>query len=181
MITYIALLRAVNVGGTAAVKMDALRAMTADLGFTDVQSLLQTGNLVFTGKATGRAEIEGLIEAEAEKRLGLTTTVVVRTAADWAEVIARNPFSDEAKDDPSHLLVMPLKNAPVAEAEAALQAAVVGRERVRVIGDAAYLVYPDGVGRSKLTAVLAERKLGARGTARNWNTAMKLAALAGLS
>ena len=180
MTTYIALLRAVNVGGTSAVKMDAVRALVAGLGFTEVRSLLQTGNLVFTGKASGRAEVEGLIEAEAEKRLGLATTVMVRTAADWAEIITRNPFAEEARDDPSHLLVMPLKSAPAAEAETVLQAAVVGRERVRVIGDAAYLVYPDGIGRSKLTAVLAERKLGARGTARNWNTVMKLAALAGV-
>jgi uncharacterized protein (DUF1697 family) len=180
MTTYIALLRAVNVGGTSAVKMDALREMVAGLGFTEVQSLLQTGNLVFTGKAADRAEVEGLIEVDAEKRLGLATTVVVRTADDWAEIIARNPFADEAKDDPSHLLVMLLKTTPSAEAEALLQAAVAGRERVRVIRHAAYLVYPDGVGRSKLTAVLAERKLGARGTARNWNTVMKLAALAGV-
>lgn len=181
MTVQIALLRAVNVGGNAAVKMADLRALVANLGFTDVQSLLQTGNLVFVGDVARGAELERLIEAQIEARLGVATTVVVRTAKAWAKAIARNPFPDEARDDPSHLLLMPLKAAPEKGAEAALQAAVVGREQVRVMGDMAYLVYPDGIGRSKLTAVLAERKLGAKGTARNWNTVGKLAALAGVS
>ncbi len=74
---------------------------------------------------------------------------------------------------------MALKGAPDAGAVAALQAAITGREVVRADGRHAYLVYPDGVGRSRLTLALIEKKLGTSGTARNWNTALKLAALAG--
>ena len=85
---------------------------------------------------------------------------------------------EEAKADPGHLLMLCLKDEPGRDAVTALQKAIVGREVVRARGRSLYVVYPDGVGRSKLTAVLIERKLGTRGTARNWNTVLKLAALA---
>ena len=89
-----------------------------------------------------------------------------------------NPFPAEAKSDPGHLVVMCLKSAPGREAVSALQQAISGREVIRAKGREAYIVYPDGIGRSRLTTALIEKKLGTRGTARNWNTVMKLAALA---
>jgi uncharacterized protein (DUF1697 family) len=178
MTLHIALLRAVNVGGTAAVKMADLKAMAKDMGFTDVQTVLQSGNLVFRAAGGKDHALESRIEAELEKRFGLKTTVIVRSASAWAELVAGNPFEAEAKADPSHLLVMPLNAEPVAGAETDLQAKIKGREEARVVGDAAYIVYPDGIGRSKLTIAVIERALGVTGTARNWNTVMKLAALA---
>jgi uncharacterized protein (DUF1697 family) len=177
MTTWIALLRAVNVAGHAPIKMADLRHLAAELGLTEPRTLLQSGNLVFEGK--GRAEtLEQTLEQALEQRLGLRTEVFVRGAADWAGAIARNPFLEEAKSDPSHLVLLPLKQAPDAAAVAALQAGITGREQVRADGRHAYISYPDGIGRSKLTMAAIEKKLGSRGTGRNWNTVLKLAALA---
>jgi uncharacterized protein (DUF1697 family) len=111
--------------------------------------------------------------------MALETDFFVRSAAEWKELVASNPFPRQAKADPAHLLVMFLKEAPAAEAVHALQAAVAGRELVRAVGKQAYIVYPDGIGRSRLTGALVEKKLATRGTGRNWNTVLKLAALAG--
>ena len=179
MSLYVALLRAVNVGGTAAVKMADLKAMAGDMGFDAVQTVLQSGNLVFRAASGKDRGLESRIEAELERRFKLKTTVIVRSAGAWAKLVDGNPFGAEAKADPSHLLVMPLNAEPAAGAEAALQAKIKGREEARVVGDVAYIVYPDGIGRSKLTIAVIERALGVVGTARNWNTVMKLAALVG--
>ena len=101
----------------------------------------------------------------------------VRTATEWAAVVAGNPFPDEAKRDPGHLIVFAFKDTLAAAAVKALQAAITGREVVRASGRHAYVVYPDGAGKSRLTPALMDRKLGARGTGRNWNTVLKLAAI----
>jgi len=102
----------------------------------------------------------------------------VRTPEQWNELIAQNPFSQAAEKDPGHLLAMVLRATPSPEDVAALQAAISGPELLRVIGASAYISYPAGIGRSKLTGALIEKKLRTRGTARNWNTVLKLAALA---
>jgi uncharacterized protein (DUF1697 family) len=91
--------------------------------------------------------------------------------------LAANPFRAEAKRDPARLLVFALKDAPARPQAQALSDAITGREIARVVGRQAYIVYPDGVGRSRLTIALIERKLGTRATGRNWNTATKLGAM----
>lgn len=176
MASYIALLRGVNLAGHKMVAMADLRAMLADLGFTEPRSLLQSGNLIFTSRAQASARLELVLEREAERRLGLETQFHVRTAAEWQTIIKRNPFPDAARKDPGHLLVMCFKEAPAAKAVRALQAAIKGREVVRAIGRQAYFIYPDGVGTSRLTTALIDKTLGLRGTARNWNTVLKLGA-----
>lgn len=158
--------------------MAELRQCVAGLGFTEVRTLLQSGNVMFHGLDDGRAgEVEHRLEAEIEHRFGLRADVLLRDAAQWRRSIAANPFPADAEADPAHLLLMPLKAAPSPGAIAALKAAIQGPERVHVDGTEAYLVYPAGVGRSKLTPAVIERKLQTRGTARNWNTVQKLAAL----
>jgi len=106
------------------------------------------------------------------------TAFFVRSAEDWKALIAANPFPDEARNDPGRLLMLCLKAAPERSAVTALQDAIVGREIVKAKGPQAYIVYPDGQGRSRLTTVLIEKKLGTRATGRNWNTVLKLNALA---
>lgn len=177
MITHIALLRAVNVGGRS-IAMADLRAMFAALGFADARTLLQSGNVVFDGGAKTGAALESLLESETEKQLKLRADYLVRTARDWKAIVAGNPFPREAMDDPAHLVMMPLKSAPTKPAVAALETAIKGREAVRAKGRTLYIVYPDGIGRSKLTIALIEKQLGTRGTARNWNTVLKLQAAA---
>ena len=174
---YIALLRAINVGGQNRVAMSNLRGLLTTLGFSNPQSLLQSGNLVFSGGRQTAARLERLLEAEAARQLQAHADCLVRTSSEWEQIVAGNPFHGEAKDDPSHLVVMFLKKAPTKENAAALQAAIKGPEVVRVEGRQAYIVYPAGIGRSKLTTTLIETKLGSRGTGRNWNTVLKLLAL----
>jgi uncharacterized protein (DUF1697 family) len=176
--TYIALLRAVNLAGHNRVGMSALLELLAGLGMRDSRALLASGNLVFRSGVGASSRVEGLLEEAARKRLGLATDFIVRSAADWKKVIVGNPFPKEAERDPGHLLVVFLKDAPESRAVKALQSAIVGREVLRARGPHAYVVYPDGVGRSRLTNVLIEKKLGTRGTGRNWNTVVKLGALA---
>jgi len=175
MTVHIALPRAINVGGRSSIAMSDLRDFLAALGFAGVQSLLQSGNFVFRSEARMAAELERLLEAEAETRLNLRTEFLTRTAEEWEAVVARNPFREEAERDPSRLVVMFLKEAPNAQRVEALQAAIKGLELVRAEGRQAYIVYPNGIGRSRLTNTLIENKLGSRGTGRNWNTVLKIA------
>lgn len=177
MTTCIALLRAVNVGGTTKIAMADLRAMAAELGLGEPRTLLQSGNLVFTSKDKPAA-LETLLERETARRLGLTTAYLVRSAREWDAIVAANPFPKEAKSDPSHLVAMPLKEAPPAAAVKALQEAIKGPEIVRLEGRTLYATYPAGIGTSKLTIAVIEKKLATVGTGRNWNTVLKLAALA---
>ena len=179
MTTHIALLRGVNVGGHKKVAMSDLRDFVTDLGFDDVRSLIQSGNLVFQGGARTGADLERMLEVAARERLDLRTSFFVRTAGEWKAIIAQNPFSDAAESDPSHLVVMCLKDTPPPDAMQALQDAIEGPEVVRAEGRNLYIVYPAGIGRSKLTLKLIENKLSTQGTGRNWNTMLKLAALAG--
>lgn len=178
MATYIALLRAVNVGGNAKLPMADLRALFDTIGFADAQTLLQTGNVVFRGAKKGTAGLERLLEAESAKRLGLKTDFMVRTAQEWATLVAANPFPDMATGDPAHLVVMFLKDEADPRKLKALQAAITGREVVRANGKQAYITFPDGIGTSRLTNAVLERALGTRSTGRNWNTVRKVAALA---
>lgn len=179
MTTHVALLRAINVAGHKQVAMADLCNLVTRLGFEDVRSVLQSGNLVFRSATRSGARLERLLETEAAKRLAVLTDFFVRTAEEWQDVITRNPFRKEAARDPSHLVVVFLKNAPGASAVKALRAAITGPEIVRVDGRQAYIYYPNGIGRSRLTNTLIETKLGTRGTGRNWNTVVRLAALAG--
>ncbi len=179
----VALLRAVNLGPHGKIAMTDLRALITDLGLEDGKTLLQSGNLVFRGGARTGAALERQLEAETKKRFGLATDFFVRSAAEWSAVVGANPFRVEARRDPSHLVTIFLKDAIKPAAVAALQAAIAGREIARCEGKdirEVYLYYPDGIGRSKLTATLIEKKLGTSGTGRNWNTVLKVQALAGV-
>jgi uncharacterized protein (DUF1697 family) len=179
MTNHIALLRGINVGGNKKVAMADLRDFLTALEFGEPRTLLQSGNVVFSSDKLAGADLERLLDVEVEKRLGLTTEFFVRTPDEWKAVIAANPFPDEAVNDPGHLIVFFMKKAPEAADVEALQAAIKGREIVRAVGRQAYFFYPDGQGDSKLTINVIERKLGSRGTGRNWNTVLKLGALVG--
>jgi len=200
----IALLRGVNVGGHGKLPMAELRATLTRLGYGAVRTRLHSGNVVFeppAGGAKGRtasriasrtasraagrapagraadAALEQSLEATIASEWDLTTEVLVRRPDAWGALMARNPFVEEAERDPARLMVLGLKGEPVTGAEAALLAAIRGPERARVIGRECYIVYPDGMGNSRLTLPVIERALGTRGTARNWNTVRKLAEL----
>jgi uncharacterized protein (DUF1697 family) len=175
---YIGLLRGVNVGGHKSVAMSDLRNLGVALGFEDVRTVLQSGNLVFRSGKKTTTELESLCEKEARKRLGIEVVFHVRTSAEWNGIVAANPFTEEAQRQPGKLLLIALKDAPRRADVTALERAIVGREQLRAGDRHAYIVFPDGVGRSKLTTALMDRTLGKGGTGRNWNTVLKLGALA---
>ena len=176
---YVALLRGINVGGHRNIAMADLRDLCEKLGFENPRTLLASGNLVFGRDNIPTDQLERGLEMEAARQLNLYTDFLVRSANDWQRVVESNPFFREAEQDPGHLLVMFLKRAPDASAMKALESAVRGREVIGFAGTEAYITYPDGIGRSKLTNSLIESKLGMRGTGRNWNTVLKLAELLG--
>ena len=176
--SYIALLRAVNIGPRNKIAMADLRDLVAALGFADPRTLVNSGNVVFSGAVRSSSAIERQLEAAAKERLKLETVVMVRTRAEWARLVASNPFRDEAVRDPGHLLAVLLKNSIAPARVKALQSAIVGRERVGGDRGHVYAVYPDGVGRSKLTLAVIEKHLGVPATGRNWNTVLRLKELA---
>ena len=176
----IGLLRAVNLGSHNKIAMPRLRDFLLETGMSDPRTLLQSGNFVCgAGSRRGAPPaLERLLEQEASRRLGLRTEFFIRPADDWEEVIKRNPFPREAASDPSHLLIMFLKDPPAKDRVAALQQKIAGREQVLPGSHHLYVIYPDGIGRSRLTTAMIEKAVGTRGTARNWNTILKLAAMA---
>jgi uncharacterized protein (DUF1697 family) len=177
MITHIVLLRAINVGGHGRITMAELTALLAGLGLDRPRSLLHAGSFVLGSAVSGEA-LEGLIEREIEVRVGMKVDAIARTSAEWDTALDANPFSEAAKDMPARLHVMSLKSEPKAGAFATLEAAITGPEQAALVGRHLYIVYSQGAGTSKLTGALIERRLGVRGTARNWNTALKLQTLA---
>ena len=178
MATYIALLRGINVGGNKMIAMADLRDMCGRLGYDGARTVLQSGNLVFEHRAGRATSLEQTLEKQTERRLGVQTTYFVRTTAEWDAIIAGNPMRKAAASDPSHLLVYCLKSPPARGAADALRAAITGPEIIEVDDRVAYLYYGQGIGTSKVTPALLEKKLGTSGTGRNWNTVLKLATLA---
>jgi uncharacterized protein (DUF1697 family) len=176
MTTYVAFLRGVNLGGHKMVPMAKLRAMLETLGFADVKTLLQSGNAVFRGPATPAARIEQQLEAAMTTHLGLSCDYHVRTAAELRDLIEANPLKQEAAKDPSRFTVTFYRAALDKAAVKAAQAAIDGPEILRADGRHLYMYWPDGQGRSKAGIAVA-KALKAQGTARNWNTILKLAAL----
>lgn len=175
---HIALLRAINVGGRNLISMSDLRDLFTSLGLAGARTLLQSGNVVFAGDRRVSGKLERLLEIETATRFGLSVDYVVRSCQEWREATARNPFPEAAKRDPGRLGVMFLKESAEATNVKALQAAIKGPEILRADGKHLYIVYPDGMGKSKLTITLIEKHIGCRGTMRNWNTVLKLATLA---
>jgi uncharacterized protein (DUF1697 family) len=172
-------LRGINVGGNHKLPMADLRALLEDLGFTGVQTVLQSGNAVFRTAAKPAAALERKIQTAVGKAFGFEPDCLVRTAAEWHALKTANPFPSDARRDPAHLLVVLLHASAGAKHVAALREDIRGRESVELVGRQLYAVYPDGIGNSKLTLPLIEKHLGTRGTGRNWNTVIKVGELLG--
>ena len=179
MTTWIALLRAVNLGARNKVPMPRLREVLAAEGFGDVRTYLQSGNIVAESRQRSAAAVEKRIGAVIEREFGLTVPVVARTPAELAAVIEANPFPEAAQRRPKLLHVVFLAGDPDRDGVAALHADERIRDRCRVEGRHLYVDYADGVHGSRLTLDYIARRLGVDGTARNWRTVLALADLAG--
>ncbi|MGW2405911.1 DUF1697 domain-containing protein [Streptomyces sp. NPDC001739] len=178
MSRQIALLRGINVGGHNSFPKARQRELAESLGLKDVTVLLQTGNLVFADPGTPPGETARRIEDRITADLGLTVPVVVRTRDELAAAVAANPFpAAEAEPKSLHLTFLSEAPADISRLEAIDQAAF-APDRFRLAGRELYLWCPDGIGRSKLAALVSRVPLGVTATARNWNTVTKLLALA---
>jgi uncharacterized protein (DUF1697 family) len=173
---HIALLRGVNLGRNRRLLMADLRGVVERLGYDDIRTHLQSGNIVLTcakKPGTVKRELEGAIADE----LGLETEVFMRTRDELADVVARDPLGKVA-DDPARYRVSFLSAKPDAAVVRELAKADVAPEQFVVHGREAYAWLPAEVQRSKVAILLSERKLGVTSTVRNWNTVTKLLALA---
>lgn len=170
MTVWIAFLRGINVGGNKPIKMADLRKVAEGLGLDGVQTVLQSGNLLFTADESDPAPLAARLEEAIEAEWGFHSEVIPRTAAELRDAIARNPFAGRDDVDPRRLLIMFLTGAPGGDAAADLAALDTDGEEMVLDGTELYLHYPDGIGRSKLTGARLERSLGTNGTARNLNT-----------
>ncbi|MBU1376401.1 MAG: DUF1697 domain-containing protein [Alphaproteobacteria bacterium] len=168
------LLRAVNVGGRKLLMAD-LKRIAGAAGFDAPSTLLASGNVLF-GTTLAPEAAEKTLEAAIQADLGLAADVMVRDLAQLTAVIAANPFPRQAKDEPSRLMAMFLTGERQGELSL-LDSACVAGEEVRLGPGCLYIWFPGGAGTSKLSNVVIERRLKVRGTARNWNTVNKLAAL----
>lgn len=175
MPTYIALFRGLNMVGRKTVAMSDLRLLTEKIGFSEVRVLQASGNLIFKTAQEKPGVLEARLEAALAKRLGLTTSAFVRTAATWKKIVVANPFGEEATRDPGHLAVVFLKDKPAPIAVAALKKAITGRETFEVDGRTLYAYYPHGFAGSKFTTALVDRILATTCTGRSWNTVLKIA------
>jgi uncharacterized protein (DUF1697 family) len=177
MSRLIGLVRGINVGGKAKLPMQTLRELLEGLGFSRVQTLLVSGNVVFETKASKPSHLEKMLDKAIRERVGMEVDFFVRTYEELREAIDRNPFPREAGSGPARFILLFLRKEVTPADLDALRATIKGRERIETVGPHAYLVYPDGQGTSRLTNAVLERFLG-RCTARNWNTVLKLADLA---
>ncbi|MBO0823600.1 MAG: DUF1697 domain-containing protein [Actinobacteria bacterium] len=178
---YLALLRGINVGGHNKVAMADLRQIAADLGYTDISTYIQSGNLMFSSDDPDAAGHADLLQKAIAERLGVHAGVVVLTAGELDAVITGNPFPNETNDRCVHAVLRtgPMDSrALTAVAEAVRKARERGsRDNAIVVGQTLYLHTPDGFGRSDLAARLVSSAAQAGGTARNWATVNKLRAL----
>jgi uncharacterized protein (DUF1697 family) len=175
---YAALLRAVNLGGASKISMTDLRVLFGDMGYTDVATYVQSGNVVFTAPDLPAAELEQAIAAAIAGRLDVRCGVMVRTGAELAATVGAYPMGTEP-ENPSRYFVAFLAAEPPSAAAAQLTARSFEPDQVWVTGRHAYLWCPNGAARTKLTTNAVEKWLGVAATARNWNTVTRLVSMTG--
>jgi|SRR5215469_3022300 len=173
--TYIALIRGINVANTQ-ISMERLRKLCAACGFEDVQTYIQSGNVVFSSGENASSCAKALA-ARLRRELGKPVGVLVRSARDLAGIAAKNPFLKERGIETARVHVAFLAEKPKADRLKALKVVDWGHDRFQYGGKDLYLHCPDGFGRSKL-ATSFERMLGVGATVRNWNTVSKLLEMA---
>jgi uncharacterized protein (DUF1697 family) len=174
----IALVRGVNVGGHNRLPMAALRSLCGELGWTDVRTYIASGNVVFREAGPSPA-LESDLERAIGHRFGLDVAVVVRDAEVWKELVETNPFFDVASAEPNRVALVLSKHPPRPDALAGLLERAADGERVARVGDAIWIHFPGGAGRSRLSPSAIERLVGSPVTARNWRTVRTLGEMAG--
>lgn len=176
MTRYVVLIRGINVGSTRKLPMAELRALCIELGYVDVATYIQSGNVLLSSRDPAPV-VAACLEAAITDRFGLAVPVIVRSADQWERYAAGSPFPDAEVERPKllHLCLAPV--APAAGLVEALTARASAKERIALAGDALWIDFGESVGGSKLTPALLDRAAGAPVTARNWNSVRALATL----
>jgi uncharacterized protein (DUF1697 family) len=178
MPVLVSLLRGVNVGGHHTVKMDALRGLYESLGLRKVETFILSGNVIFTTQARDRMALAKRLEGAIEKKFGFPCDVVLRSAGELRDVLARNPFAERLDIDPAKLLITFLSGDPDPEGAAKVRALDIAPEELHIDGREVYVYFANGLARPKLSWPLIGKLLKAPGTARNVTTVRKLLAIA---
>ena len=178
MPVIICMLRGVNVGGHNLIKMDALKALCVSLKLQDPQTYVQSGNVIFSSGEKDLVKLAKRIQDAIEKTHSFRPNVVLRTAAELKDVVARNPFAKRSGIEPGKLLVNFLTGDPGKDAREKALAIKIGPEEIHLNGREAYIYFPNGQGRSKFPWPAIERTLGTSATGRNWNSVTKMLEMA---
>lgn len=176
METYVALLRGINVGNTRSLPMKDLCRILRKLNFTDIQTYIQSGNVVFRANISDRVLASKKISASIEKEFGFAPDVMLLTATELETTISENPFPTTTSDPKAHHVAF-MDTAPPSPDLDKLNELKAPGEQFEIRKNCFYLYAPHGIGRSKLAARL-EKSLGVPATLRNWRTVGTLLELA---
>jgi uncharacterized protein (DUF1697 family) len=179
MPVYIAMLRGINVSGHKIIKMESLRVAFVSLGFEDVRTYIQSGNIVFKAALKRRADLAEIIANKISDGFGFSVPVLVRTKEELADVLKANPLLKRAGIDESNLHVTFLAEAVPKAADETLKPLAGKSESFAVCGQEIYLHCPEGYGNAKLSNTEIEKKLSVPATTRNWKTVNVLVTMAG--
>lgn len=177
MQTYIALLRGINVAGHNKIKMAALKQLFIDLGFSEIVTYIQSGNVVFHSKEINTSTIEKAIINAIEKEFGYAIKVLVLKKLEIDAALKFNPFNPETDYDFKKIGVTFLEKNPTEEGISKVRDLAAAEEQVMFKEKMVYLYCPNGFGRTKLSNNNIETKLKVSATSRNWNTITKLVKL----
>jgi uncharacterized protein (DUF1697 family) len=177
MQTYIAILRGINVSGHKIIKMAELRDHLASLGFSNLATYIQSGNIVFQAKTESNSVLEEKIHQIIKDNFGFDVPVIVRTLQEWEQVVKQFPFNME-ETDIRCVGVSFLKEEPTHFEQADYEKYKAAEDEIVISKKEIYLLIPDGFGNSKLTINVFEKKLKVAATTRNWNSTVKLLAMA---
>ncbi len=178
MNTYVAILRGINVGGKRMIKMDALKQLFASLGFQNVETYIQSGNVFFQSKKTSEEKLAATIAKEIKSVFTFDVPTIVKNIDELKQIIANNPFTKDNKKLTEFLHVTFLATAPVkanVDSNAKLHFA---DDAFAIIDNAVYLYCPNSYSSSKLTNGFFENKLKVIATTRNWKTCNELVSIA---
>jgi len=178
MSVIVSLLRGVNVGGHNMVKMDALRSLYESLGLRKVETFIQSGNVIFTTQARDRTALTKRIEEAIQKKFGFHSDVILRTAAELRDSLARNPFAERLDIDPAKILIICLASDPDPEGCAKVRALDIHPEELQIDGREVYVYFANGMARPKLSWPAIGKTLKTPGTGRNLASVRKLIAIA---
>lgn len=176
--TYISMLRGINVSGQKKIRMEVLRSMYQALGFANVRTYVQSGNVLFESSERSLENLTEKIQAQIEQEFGFLVYVFLRFPSDFQFLIDNNPFARESDQNPGRLMVTFFYQIPSKEHLDQLVIPDDSTDAYVLIKNALYLYCPDGYGRSKLSNNFFERKLKVPCTTRNWKTINSLNELA---